>query len=97
MRMSREYEQDALDIFTGNDLKDCQDFELPQMCHFEIKNYNIGESGEADNPEGWMGKYVEIGFHNQSRIHCDIFKVGQIKEMEVDLVVDKHVNCTLIN
>ena len=86
-----------MDTFTDNDLKECQDFELPQMSNFEIKNYNVGESNEADRPDGWMGEFIEIGFNNHSRLHCDIEDVGMIEEMKVDLVENKNANCTLKN
>ena len=86
-----------MDTFTGKDLKQCSNFELPQMCQLEIHNYNIGESDEADRADGWMGNYVEIGLNNHSRIYCDISDFGMIEEMKVDLVADKYRTRAIIN
>lgn len=78
------YKQNAVDTFTGTNLKECEDFELPQMSYLAIRNYRIRlESLEADHlrpiwPDGWMGNFIEIEFNNQSRIHCDLVDLGLI-------------------
>ena len=70
-------------IFKEEDLQECHEFEVPhlallQIRYYEKSSYPAGFIDLPQNPfqpldEGvWNGKFIEIGFHNHSKRHCDL-------------------------
>ena len=54
-------------MFNGKNLKGCDNFEIPQLKSFKIRNYST-----SIIPDGWQGVYIEIYFNNKSRLNCDL-------------------------
>ena len=53
------------------ELQECENMQLLNIQKFKLSHINI------DDGDPWYGDFIEIVFHNKSRLHCD---VKQIKE-----------------
>ena len=50
-----------------------------------LNSRNSEPSKELLPNEGWSGEFIEIGFHNTSRLHCDVEQFGMLLDKKVAL------------
>ena len=61
-----KFGNNATDTFRGKEkLGECFNAFMTLTCSVEFKYFQIERS------QSWNGEYLEIGFDNQARIHCD--------------------------
>ena len=80
---SNPFQRGSTDSFKGKNLKRCDNFEIPQLKYFKIRNYSA--SSIAD---GWQGVYIEIHFNNKSRLNCDLSNYGFIENETIKVEDD---------
>ena len=64
-------------------LGECSDFSLHHVTHFMLKQFDARTRDGCIGCNGFDGKYIEIGFHNNSRLVCDLEVFGPIHESSV--------------
>ena len=74
-----KFGNNATDTFRGKEkLGECFNAFMTLTCSVEFKYFQIERS------QSWNGEYLEIGFDNQARIHCDFkeyeFSIGNPKD-----------------
>ena len=74
-----KFGNNATDTFRGKEkLGECFNAFMSLTCSVEFKYFQIERS------QSWNGEYLEIGFDNQARIHCDFkkydFSIGNPKD-----------------
>ena len=74
-----KFGNNAIDTFRGKEkLGECFNAFMSLTCSVEFKYFQIERS------QSWNGEYLEIGFDNQARIHCDFkeygFSIGNPKD-----------------
>ena len=74
-----KFGNNAIDTFRGKEkLGECFKAFMSLTCSVEFKYFQIERS------QSWNGEYLEIGFDNQARIHCDFkeydFSIGNPKD-----------------
>lgn len=74
-----DFERGQEDAFKGKALQNCQSFKLPWLAYMHIMNMNsVGE-----NDDGWGPLYMDVKFHNSSKLHCDLKKFGHVKNRKI--------------
>ena len=79
-RTSNPFQRGSTDLFNGKNLKSCDNFEIPQLKSFKIRNYST-----SIIPDGWQGVYIEIYFNNKSRLNCDLSNYGFIENETIQV------------
>ena len=82
-----------LDTFVGNDLKDCQDFELGEIGSVKIW---IAEDDFPVISDIWLGEWVKIYVGDQGHFNCLIPKwLAHEFDVDYDYEPELYLECTL--
>ena len=79
-RTSNPFQRGSTDLFNGKNLKGCDNFQIPQLKSFKIRNYS-----RSFIPDGWQGVYIEIYFNNKSRLNCNLSNYGFIENETIQV------------